>query len=227
MIGRLGQSEDEREVTVKAVISGEAYTNLRKLQTAQTENNAKIGAVKLKIDASPDSPEKTQAYALWQETKAKNDEMYNALRSAIEQYNTIARTVRTVSLNTLQPKMLAGLGVVPVIAVVAAVVFAVGFAIDAYANYVRAANNSNAAVKSGLENIVDLLRVPGRTVEDIGSGFEKFFTGFSKVAWFVALGAAGYVGYKIYKKREGKSSSSITALAPAMPELKTVEGSVL
>jgi len=206
--------DDQTEVTLTRIISGQSYRELRQLQKKQRELNGQVAARRLDIDRISEGPVKQRSMEIWQQAKARNDQAYQKLREAVDQYNNMARSIRTVTLGVAKPKMMSGLGAFPLVAILGALPWIAGAAL-AFSVLVTAIKTDLSFVTNSLKALADIPRSIGGAATDLGETMEK-------VMW-AATGLLGvYVVFTLFREwRGGKQTFTLprfqTAAAAPTP----------
>lgn len=179
----------DKAAIVMKVADGSLHKELVEAQKRQQDMNGRInGDLAIAVRNMPEGPNKQAALASWQKAKATNDQNYNNLRQAIDNYNTVASTIRTVTLGYTQPPMMA---IAPL--AIAAIIAAAGFALTALSNIVGKIVGAEADTKGFIQQTAELVQA--------GGGFVRESNEMLKTLGYAALiGGAGFLAWKVFDR---------------------------
>jgi len=181
------------EVTVTGVINGSVYRDIKNMQSDQRKWNGKVASMKVQLDRLDDSEKKRQALAAWQKLNTINKQQDQRLRQAVDKYNQVARLVRQVSLNFIQPKMLAGLGAVGAAGIALAAIIAAPFICWGLAEIIT-------SLKAGAGQREGAMQSAARIFESIPKTFEEGAKLTKGLTTLIVVGVVGYFAYQIYEE---------------------------
>lgn len=224
----LGQTVDAQsaEVTISGIISGETYRQLKALQSEIMQQAGRIGAMGLSADKAIGA-QRDQLRRLWQAAREKNLSARSNYEKARDQYNAIADKIRTYSLRAINPPSLSGMGALPALALYAIVAAVGAVLINSFANLVAAARGDVNATRGYIDQFAELAKQTGTVIEKTGEAINR--TAWAALAVVGAWALYQFVkggGLRAVTGRIQGGAPSATAV-PALPELKSVQGTVV
>lgn len=201
----------QAKATVMSFINGDYARQLQAVHQSLNEQYAQTDAIYAAIQRMPAGAQKDAAFKAQQAAVASINQQFVQYRTARDKYNDIATQISTYSLGTYTPALLSDFGQLETVMTVAVIV-AIAYAISQLANMIGALRGQANASKGYIDQAAGLVHEMGGAIEQTGTAFAK--TG-STLIWVALVGAALFVGYRVWKARGGSAPAAVSAPALA------------
>lgn len=231
-------ADAEAEITVRGIISGSTYDQLKALQVDIMNQAGAIGGILLAAEKAP-AGQRERIMALWNVARDKNLSARANWNKARDSYNQIVNLIRSYSFGAVNRPSLSGFGAVPVVAapaaipplVIAAIVVAGAVLIAQFSNLIAAVRGDVNATRGYIDQAAEAIKQSGiavsTVIKEAAIGAEKASSAALKTALAVGLVVGGWALFKWWQGRRGSQGVSIPVTVTPQLDLKPVSGTVV
>jgi hypothetical protein len=228
----------EAEITVRGIISGSTYDQLKSMQSEIMNQAGAIGDILVSAEKAP-AGQRERLMALWQAARNKNLSARANWDKAKDAYNKIVNLIRSYSFGAVNRPSLSGFGVAPVVAApaaipplaIAAIIVAGAIIIAQFTNFIAAARGDVNATRGYIDQAAEAMKQAGiaisNVIKEAAEAADKASSAALKTALTVGLVVGGWALFKWWQGRRGSRSVSVPITVTPQLDLKTVSGSVV